>query len=587
MSDLKRALSRANLGQAALLAVPWIVLQLGGFWALSDPRAGAAGAAGVGAIAMFAFLALAVWYRWSHVQLANIVQNLTDADAEYYGFFSFFRLWGDQLEFIRRRNPGYLNALRLNYIALPLAFLACVMNFWTAALLMVLIWLLTGMLVRSAVVRVVSPQDSLVPWAIRCKVILLLVLAIAAWGVVRYEASRAERMCDAKLAQLETASEPVSAADLAKRYRLNGQNGAELVAAWKMIPAIPDALARLAAPVWIENVPPDAYVEMEKFVFNQDAPMRKLTELERIPTARLGCDLAKGFEGVGDTQELIMRYRQLEWLELLRLLSAASIGNDRQVGESWTGWGNLRRQLSAEPALIYSMVVMGMESRRLDALERVVNEFGIHSDREMRLLDADLAASEKELAANLEQGLRGEVALSLISGLDPMVEWSRASGRFSGLSRLFPAFQWARFRCKFWYLEGMERFRNAVSEPQRLEAAAAWLRALPFGAEPVVSVLSEVNGEMDRYVALLRKARSARVALALDRSRKARGGFPETLGDVSGLSAELLADPAGGPLAYSADGFEVKAVDPAAGSSRMQKFDGAEIGGRNGFRLRK
>lgn len=144
------------------------------------------------------------------------------------------------------------------------------------------------------------------------------------------------------------ASEPVSAADLAKRYRLNGQNGAELVAAWKMIPAIPDALARLAAPVWIENVPPDAYVEMEKFVFNQDAPMRKLTELERIPTARLGCDLAKGFEGVGDTQELIMRYRQLEWLELLRLLSAASIGNDRQVGESWTGWGNLRRQLSAE-----------------------------------------------------------------------------------------------------------------------------------------------------------------------------------------------------------------------------------------------
>ena len=97
MSDLKRALSRANLGQAALLAVPWIVLQLGGFWALSDPRAGAAGAAGVGAIAMFAFLALAVWFRWSHVQLANIVQNLTDADAEYYGFFSFFRLWGDQL----------------------------------------------------------------------------------------------------------------------------------------------------------------------------------------------------------------------------------------------------------------------------------------------------------------------------------------------------------------------------------------------------------------------------------------------------------------------------------------------------------
>ena len=247
MSDLKRALSRANLGQAALLAVPWIVLQLGGFWALSDPRAGAAGAAGVGAIAMFAFLALAVWFRWSHVQLANIVQNLTDADAEYYGFFSFFRLWGDQLEFIRRRNPGYLNALRLNYIALPLAFLACVMNFWTAALLMVLIWLLTGMLVRLAVVRVVSPQDSLVPWAIRCKVILLLVLAIAAWGVVRYEASRAERMCDAKLAQLETASEPVSAADLAKRYRLTGQNGAELVAAWKMIPAIPDALARLAA----------------------------------------------------------------------------------------------------------------------------------------------------------------------------------------------------------------------------------------------------------------------------------------------------------------------------------------------------
>lgn len=424
MSDLKRALSRANLGQAALLAVPWIVLQLGGFWALSDPRAGAAGAAGVGAIAMFAFLALAVWFRWSHVQLANIVQNLTDADAEYYGFFSFFRLWGDQLEFIRRRNPGYLNALRLNYIALPLAFLACVMNFWTAALLMVLIWLLTGMLVRSAVVRVVSPQDSLVPWAIRCKVILLLVLAIAAWGAVRYEASRAERMCDAKLAQLETASEPVSAADLAKRYRLTGRNGAELVAAWKTIPAIPDALARLAAPVWIENVPPDAYVEMEKFVFNQDALMRKLTELERIPTARLGCDLAKGFEGVGDTQELIMRYRQLEWLELLRLLSAASIGNDRQVGDSWTGWGNLRRQLSAEPALIYSMVVMGMESRRLDALERVVNEFGIHSDREMRLLDADLAASEKELAANLEQGLRGEVALSLISGLDPMVEWS-------------------------------------------------------------------------------------------------------------------------------------------------------------------
>lgn len=154
---------------------------------------------------------------------------------------------------------------------------------------------------------------------------------------------------------------------------------------------------------------------------------------------------------------------------------------------------------------------------------------------------------------------------------------------------MFPAFQWARFRCKFWYLEGMERFRNAVSEPQRLEAAAAWLRVLPFGAEPVVSVLSEVNGEMDRYVALLRKVRSARVALALGPQPESAGRLP---GDARRMCPGLPPPSCWRTLPAVRwrtlrTGLKWKPSIPLAGSSRMQKFDGAEIGGRNGFRLRK
>ena len=34
MEEVKRALARTNLAQAALLMLPWTLLQVGGFWAV-------------------------------------------------------------------------------------------------------------------------------------------------------------------------------------------------------------------------------------------------------------------------------------------------------------------------------------------------------------------------------------------------------------------------------------------------------------------------------------------------------------------------------------------------------------------------
>ena len=37
MEEVKRALARTNLAQAALLTLPWTLLQVGGFWAAAFP----------------------------------------------------------------------------------------------------------------------------------------------------------------------------------------------------------------------------------------------------------------------------------------------------------------------------------------------------------------------------------------------------------------------------------------------------------------------------------------------------------------------------------------------------------------------
>ena len=78
--------------------------------------------------------------------------------------------------------------------------------------------------------------------------------------------------------------------------------------------------------------------------------------------------------------------------------------------ESWSVLGTLRRQLSGEPLLSGCRTVMEMEFRRLGALERLLNEFGVYGKTEADFFASDLALTELEFgkilpAAFEERGL--------------------------------------------------------------------------------------------------------------------------------------------------------------------------------------
>ena len=585
VSEIERAISRANLRQAALIAVPWILLQLGLFWALSSPAAGENGVALIGIAVLAITLALAMFYRQADAESANLLIRQMDSDLEYYGVFTWFRQWAEQLELTRKRCPGYLNTLRLNYVALPLALLAFILQFWTAAVLLLPVWLITGMLVRAAMARAVLEREVPAFRPTGWKMLVLLLLMYLSWGGMRYLADHAEQQYEGELAKMKQAGEPVSAADLRERYRANGPNGAELVAALGEIPDVPAPLQELAAPVWIGNVPPDSYVGMEKYVFDHGDLMRKLTEIGAISTARLGYDFDRGFEGVGDTQEAVLRYRRLFRLEALRFLTAASAGNDRQVVESWIAMGNLRRQLSREPALIYVLVGMAMESRRIDLLERLVNEFGIHSEEVRKALLADLAATEGELSAHFGLALRGEAALSLISGFGS----GKESLRDAGLDEWFPAMEWAEFTTRLLYLKGIALCCGIAANGGPTEGTLeAQLSALSSGALSVSEAVAPLGVATRLYIGLLRKVRAARIGLVLDDYRCGHGGFPESPAGLKGLSPHDLQDPGtGAPMRY-ANGFRADVVDIPTGKPSRTAFEGVEIGaGKEGFRLRR
>ena len=587
MKELEGTLARTNLGQAALLTVPWTVMQLGGFWALADVQAGVAGGIVVVVIAVAAFLGLSIDYHSSQIRLINLLfRQSGSTEAGSCGCFQLFRFWNDQLELVRRHTPGYVNTLRLNYIALPLAFLAAMLDFWGAALFLILVWEVTGMLVRSAAVRSVTGADSVVSGKIRFRIMLLFVVAVAGWGYVRCQAWSAEHIFREKVAQLRSISFLLSAPDLDAHYRLEGENGAEGVKALKQIPQVPESLKHLAAPVWVENVSPDFYMGVERFVFEHDSFMEFLKKITRTSNARLGFAFEKGFAGKGGA-ELLTRYRKLEELARLRFYASAAVGNVPRMEESWNMWGALRRHLSGEPLLSVCRLSQEMESRRLNSLERLLNEFGIHSKREAFFFDSDLAVTEEELKKNLQYVIKGEASLYLISGRDPLTEWTCGDDLRSP-ARIFPVLDWVRWGSLAVYLEGMRRLDAAVADPQQYAAIRHWSEGLPCGVTPGISVLRMADETVLRYFLLMRKLRAGRIALELERYREARGGFPEMLGELKELPDSVRMDPlTGRGMEYRKNGFVVTMTDSAGGAGKTRKIDGAEIGGRAGFRIRR
>jgi len=581
VNEAERALGRTNLRQAELIAIPWILLQFGLFGFFAWPWSGDGGIWIVGGVMFAVVLVLAFRYCRGEAELANLRIREMDADIEYYGAFTWFRQWGDQLELVRTRCPGYLNTLRLNYILLPLALLAFMLQFWIAAFLLLPLWLVTGMLVRSAMARAVWKRD--IPASYWLGILLLVLAAFAAWGGAWFAAGRMEREYHAGLKRMNDAGAPVNVRGLTRLYRLYARNGADLVKELGEVPDVPVSLKRTAFPVLLENVSPGAYAEMEKYVFRHRGLMEKLTEIEQIRTARLDYEFEGKSGGVAKTRPLIARYRRLFGLEQLRLLSAANAGDDREVVESWIAMGNLRRQLSGEPSLPYARNAMELEMRRIGVLERIVNEFGLHSGKARDELEAELSRTEMELTALFRRALRGEMALSVISGFRRL-----DLGPDIGLSRLFPALRWGEYRSRESYLEGLDQFSRAAGEPLPATVAGEWCRALPFGAVPAGRALLLVDGYRRYYVGLLRKVRAARIGLALDRYRLAHGGFPASLSELDGLPPYLLTDPeTGNPMRY-VSGFDAAVCNASTGGVRTVRMDGVEVGDRgNGFCLRR
>lgn len=567
VNEIEQALGRTNLRQAALLTVPWILLQFGIFLTAGFPEIGV-GAWLSGCVVAVAVALLAFRYLASCAELGNLLIRQMDADIEYYGDFTWFRQWGDQLELVKKRSPGYLNTLRFNYAALPLALLAFVLEYWMAALLFLPVWLITGILVRTAMVRSVLERE--VPtfrpggWWI----LLLLTLSIGCWGGLWCASDRMKREFHAAVEGLKAAGDPVSAADLGERYRQDGPNGAELVKALGELPEIPAELAAPALSVPQEEVTPEIYAAMERYVFEHGELMRKLSEIGRLRSARLGYQFEKGFAGGHGLESVVAGYRRLGRLEQLRLLTAANAGNRRQLIESWNAIGNFRRQLSREPAVIYCLVGMALESERIRMLERVANEFGVYSDPEFLAFLGELAVTEGELRANLDFALRGERALFLSVADSGSAGWN--FGRRSGLDRIFPGLAWADYRGRLEYLDGMEQLLAAVADPARFSGFETWREgAASYAAMP----LGVIGSVVERYVSLVRKLRAARIGLELDRYRRAHGGFPDSLAGLKGLPASVSIDPeTGEPIGY-----------------RLLPSGGASVGkdGGEGFRLLK
>ena len=581
MNEAERVLGRTNLRQAELIAIPWILLQFGLFGFFAWPWNGDGGIWTVGGVVFAVVLVLAFRYCRSEAELANLRIRQMDADIEYYGAFTWFRQWGDQLELVRTRCPGYLNTLRVNYILLPLALLAFVLQFWVAAFLLLPLWLVTGMLVRAAMARAVWKRD--IPASYWLGILLLALAAFAAWGGAWFAAGRMVREYRAGLTRMSKAGAPVDVRGLTRLYRLYARNGADLVRSLDEVPDVPASLKRSAFPVRVENVPPDAYAEMEKYVFRYHGLMEKLTEIERIRAARLDYESEGSCKGIEKTRPLVARYQRLFGWEQLRLLSAANAGDDRQVVDSWIAMGNLRRQLSGEPSLFYARTAMELEARRIDALERVVNEFELHSGEERAALEAELSRTETELTDLFRLALRGEMAYSVIS----------CFRRFDfvpdvGLSRLFPALRWGEYRSRESYLEGLELFWRAAGEPLPVTVAGEWCRSLSSGTVPAARALLSVDEYRRYYIGLLRKVRAARIGLALDRYRLAHGGFPASLSELEGLPPYEVTDPeTGAPMRY-AFGFDAAVSNAATGDVRTVRMDGVEVGGgRYGFRLRR
>ena len=110
----------------------------------------------------------------------------------------------------------------MNYISLPMAFLAAVLNFWVAALFLVLVWGATGMLVRSAEVRSVTGEMRAVSSSTWGRILLLFAVAAAAWGYVRMRLRLRRRLPGAD-SRLRAESFLMSASEARFGYRLSGK----------------------------------------------------------------------------------------------------------------------------------------------------------------------------------------------------------------------------------------------------------------------------------------------------------------------------------------------------------------------------
>ncbi len=578
MSEVERVLRRTNFRQAALLAVPWILLQFGFSGVLLLPL-GAVGIwifAGVLALGVVALMFL---YLRSSAELGNLMIRQQDADLEYYGIFTWFRQWGDQLELVRKDCPGYLNMLRLNYAALPVALLAFVLEFWIAALGLLLVWLFTGILVRAAMARGVWRQDVSVLRSTGWRFLLLLILAVGSWGAMLVEASRSERMYRVALEQMQENGVALSVTELQKRYHWDGANGALSVKALEEVPEIPKTIQRIANARRVENASAEHYTELEEYAFAHVDFLQRITDIGRVPTARLGYEFEKGRDGAGGLRELIKRYRQLARWESVRMIASAVTGNERQFIEGYLVLGNLRRQLNQEPTLGLLLTAQSPERTRLRLLERYVNEFGIYAEQNREMLARELTLTERELREAASAALRGEVSLTVFTDF-------QLPGRIApdvGFRRLFPALTANDYRWRAACLEGMGHYLAAVDGRLLPSEAAARIASAGMSND---LILSDWAGGIQRHCGLLRSVRAARIGLAVNRYERARGMFPEMLSQLPGLAAEDLVDPeTGAPMRYSASGFQVKVTDVVTGERYEREFTGVEIGDSAGFRL--
>ena len=278
--------------------------------------------------------------------------------------------------------------------------------------------------------------------------------------------------------------------------------------------------------------------------------------------SRYPVDLSKGLTEISRRTQSLSPIRAGADLLALEAIQAAERGDGEQAARSIRTILGVARSLDRDPTLTSQIIRLGIQSVAGRTAEQTLNRTVFMSEKAASL-GSMFAKAEKPPA--ITTGLIGERALaadffsgSASSGRSP--NQNNAPLRALGLAQLN---RLTHFDLMREYIEV-----STMPTPKRLAEYERLKREsedLPFYASLVKMLLPSISRAGQVELPTLAQLRNARIALAIEEYRAAKGSLPESL---TALTPEFIdaipADPfTGDPLKYKklADGYTVYSVN--------------------------